>query len=87
MSTQTQNVCMNIKQKLYCNWSATVTGHILVETLCYNVKCGQCKAATVNPLLVNPTTTTTTVLRPFFRDHPSEPVPEENFWTLWCKED
>jgi len=31
------------------------------------------------------TTTTTTVLRPFFRDHPGEPVPEENFWTLWCK--
>jgi len=28
---------------------------------------------------------TTTVLRPFFRDHPDEPVPEENFWTLWCK--
>ena len=20
-----------------------------------------------------------------FRDHPGEPVPEENFWTLWCK--
>jgi len=19
------------------------------------------------------------------RDHPGEPVPEENFWTLWCK--
>jgi len=29
--------------------------------------------------------TTITVLRPFFRDHPGEPVPEENFWTLWCK--
>jgi len=29
--------------------------------------------------------TTTTVLRPFFRDHQGEPVPEENFWTLWCK--
>ena len=29
--------------------------------------------------------TTTTVLRPFFRDHPGEPVPEENFWTLWRK--
>ena len=29
--------------------------------------------------------TTTTVLRPFFRDHPGEPVPEEYFWTLWCK--
>jgi len=28
---------------------------------------------------------TTTVLRPFFRNHPGEPVPEENFWTLWCK--
>jgi len=31
------------------------------------------------------THTHTTVLRPFFRDHPGEPVPEENFWTLWCK--
>jgi len=20
-----------------------------------------------------------------FPDHPGEPVPEENFWTLWCK--
>jgi len=29
--------------------------------------------------------TTTTVLWPFFRDDPGEPVPEENFWTLWCK--
>ena len=29
--------------------------------------------------------TTTTVLWPFFRDHPGEPVLEENFWTLWCK--
>jgi len=30
-------------------------------------------------------TTTTTVLWPFFRDHPVKPVPEENLWTLWCK--
>jgi len=22
---------------------------------------------------------------PFFWDHPGEPVPEENFWTSWCK--
>jgi len=29
--------------------------------------------------------TTTAVLWPFFLDHPGEPVPEENFWTLWCK--
>jgi len=28
---------------------------------------------------------TTTVLRPFFQDHPGQTVPEENFWTLWCK--
>jgi len=28
---------------------------------------------------------TTTVLQPFFRDHPGEASPEENFWTLWCK--
>jgi len=28
---------------------------------------------------------TTTVLQPFIWDHPGEPVPEENFWTLWCK--
>jgi len=30
-------------------------------------------------------TTTTAILRSFFRDHPGEPVLEENFWTLWCK--
>jgi len=30
-------------------------------------------------------TTTTTILWPFFWDHPFEPVPEENFWTLWRK--
>ena len=31
--------------------------------------------------------TLTSILRPFFRDYPGEPVPEEIsfFWTLWCK--
>ena len=29
--------------------------------------------------------TTTTVLRPFYRDHPGEPVPEETFCTFCCK--
>jgi len=33
----------------------------------------------------SPTHHTTTALRPFVRDHPCESVPEENFWTLWCK--
>jgi len=27
---------------------------------------------------------TTTVLWPFFWDHLDEPVPEENFYNLWC---
>ena len=27
----------------------------------------------------------TAVLWPFCQDHPGEPVPEENFWTLWRK--
>jgi len=27
----------------------------------------------------------TTILRPFFRNHPGEPVPEEDIWSLWCK--
>jgi len=27
----------------------------------------------------------TTILRPFFWDHPGELVPKENVWTLWCK--
>jgi len=30
--------------------------------------------------------TTTTILWPLFPDHLGEPVPKENFWTLWCKE-
>jgi len=29
--------------------------------------------------------THTTVLQPFFQDHPGEPVAEENFLALWCK--
>jgi len=36
-------------------------------------------------LATNPQYTTTTILWPFFRDHPGETVPEDNFWTLWCK--
>jgi len=31
------------------------------------------------------THTHTTILRLFFRDQLGEPVPEENFLTLWCK--
>jgi len=28
---------------------------------------------------------TTTVLWHFFQNHPGEPVPDENFWSLWFK--
>ena len=28
---------------------------------------------------------TTAISRPFFQDHAGEPVPDENFWTSWCK--
>jgi len=37
------------------------------------------------PLILRTTYTHTTVLQPFFWDLPGEPVPEENFWILWCK--
>ena len=33
----------------------------------------------------NYTYTHASILWPFFQDHPGEPVPEENFWTLRCK--
>ena len=36
-------------------------------------------------LLLQPPPPPRPFLRPFFRDHPGEPVPEENFWTSWCK--
>ena len=37
--------------------------------------------ATATDNLQNTTVFTGSVVR----DHPGEPVPEENFWTLWCK--
>ena len=40
---------------------------------------------TFSLIIITPCHTTTTVLWPFYQDHPGEPVPEENFWTLRCK--
>ena len=45
-------------------------------------QCQSTASKSMNKVTIN---THTTVLRPYFRDHPGEPVPEENFWTLWCK--
>jgi len=39
----------------------------------------------MNHMNLTPHHTNTTILQPFLREHPGEPVPEENFWTLWCK--
>ena len=39
----------------------------------------------INQMAVITITISTTVLQPFFQDHLGELVPEENFWTLWCK--
>jgi len=36
-------------------------------------------------LLITTITTPQLFCGPFFRDDLGEPVPEENFWTLWCK--
>ena len=44
------------------------------------------EATTVTTNITHHVPHITTILRPFFRDHPGEPVPEENFWTFWCKE-
>ena len=45
----------------------------------------KCMDYKVEGLRPRGTHTHTTNLRPFFRNHPGEPVPEENFWTSWCK--
>jgi len=41
-----------------------------------------CSADSVISLICNHNHNRFTAL---FRDHPGKPVPEENFWTLWCK--
>ena len=43
------------------------------------------KLPNVLPHTKHVTRTHTTVLWPFFQGDPGQPVPEENFWTLWCK--
>ena len=43
------------------------------------------KSTTVNIFWQLPTTPPQPFYGPFSGHHPGEPVPEENFWTLWCK--
>jgi len=65
---------------LMCDWTAW---HHRFKF--FVVECPQSFFWLHSTLIIYIYTTTTTVLRPFFRDHPSEPMPEERFfWTLWC---
>jgi len=57
---------------LLSDWSKMHQSNILLSDACSNQF-----IYTTN----TNTTTITTILRPFFRDHPREPVPEENLWT------
>jgi len=43
------------------------------------------KSTIVNIFWQLPTTPPQPFYGPFSGHHPGEPVPEENFWTLWCK--
>ena len=49
---------------------------IYFSSVVYNLPC--CSVTGISDAVVHTHTT-------FFRDHPGEPVPEENFWTLWCR--
>ena len=71
------SICQRVSSDLFYRSMCRVSDHSL-EILKNQENCCSEKSHTN-------THTHTTILRPFFRDHPGEPVPEENFWTLWCK--
>jgi len=56
-----------------------------VKTVCWTMASCQKPVPIISEVSHSTKHTHTTVLQPFFRDHPGEPVPEENFWTLRCK--
>jgi len=68
------------------HWSV---GYCTLETFsCFNIVPTLFVVVSLRFLVTSstyPAPSHTTVLPPFFRDHSGEPVPEENFWTLWCK--
>ena len=64
-----------------CTLTCIMTAKWLLLLLLAGVPAGQIASIALS----HHHSTTTTVLRPFFQDHPGEPVPEENFWTSWCK--
>ena len=79
MHTTQAHPDMTSRKTISKNSYAKQTTKVLFSILQHNLS----KFITQTGLYCN--TTTTAVLRPFFWGHPGEPVPEENFWTLWCK--
>jgi len=76
----------NSDQRKIARWSA-----FILDSLPDTCRNGHCSLFTSSLKSVRKWTSTphhtTTFLQSFFRDHLDELVPEENFWTLWCKED
>ena len=81
--SDTQNTKMNLSTVNSAQWDKTQSRELLGLFMCV---CIALFTVVAHSIAQNKHTHThTTILRPFFRDHPGEPVPEENFWTLWCK--
>jgi len=82
-------MCLGMYINTCIYWSTCSTLKLLVRCprghqVCKKFHLYSCNLQVFLRLLQTTTTTLQpTVLRPFFRDHPGEPVPEENFWTLW----
>jgi len=88
-SYQNKNLCWH--------WPCEIRGQCQIRSVIKHFRCRLCGCHSYyNQSLYSGITTSkilnllvnkrphTTILRPFFWDHPGEPVPEENFWTLCC---
>jgi len=78
----------NCQRSISQHWTATPSDAsvtllpLRIQAVMDKAKTTQLALRTDGAVLYN---THTTVLRPFFRDHPGELVPEKNLWTLCCK--
>jgi len=75
---------MNLSTEKWAQWDKTQSRELL--GLFMRVCIALCTIVAHN-IAQNTTTTPQSFYGPFFRVHPGEPVPEENFWTLWCNGD
>ena len=72
---RTKSLCGILNDRLHYKFTAESQAERISRIDQHRLSCG----------FMSHTHTHTSVLRPFFRDHPGESVPKENFWTLWCK--